>query len=100
MSEDELKAIERRGQMTRDELRAWLDRPLPRGFWRVGYVGPALLKRRSWRDWFDSDEYIGDRSARTGPDETVCEAKACSCEVCSRGRAERVDPIDLLADDA
>lgn len=65
--------------MTRDELRAWLDRkPL------AVDVGIGML-RTTWRSWFGwngNGDYLGERSARAGPDD--CGAKQrCGCEQCS-----------------
>lgn len=62
--------------MTRDELRAWLDRRPQRR--SVKFLG--LWPR--WRAWFTtSGEYLGQRSARTGPD-PVDAQHHCGCEQC------------------
>lgn len=65
-----------REETHREAMRAWLDRKPP----RVGH----------WRDWFrvyaDTDdgpalfEYLGARSARTGPD--LRTAQPCDCRQC------------------
>ena len=68
--------------MTREELREWLDRRPPVRYGAIGLVGEALLRHRAWRDWFDGDEYLGERSARTGPD-AVDAKQRCGCEVCA-----------------
>lgn len=58
--------------MTREELRAWLDRKPPDSRW-------------TW-DWFTvGGEYLGVRSARTGPDD-VNSKQPCACDVCAKGR--------------
>lgn len=58
--------------MNREELKAWLDRQAPLD--------------GNWADWFDADQiYLGETSARTGPDPVVSDQK-CACEVCSAGR--------------
>lgn len=40
----------------------------------------VLSADRSWRDWYDGDEYLGLRSGRTGPD--ACGVHRCECEQC------------------
>lgn len=60
----------------RVRLRAWLDRPPP-------------IMRVGWRAWFVVNtnglplNYLGTRSARTGPD-VVPPVQRCGCEVCAR----------------
>jgi len=57
----------------------WLDRkPPPENDRAHGLVEP-------WCDWFDDDwNYLGERSARVGPD-PVGAVQACGCEVCVNG---------------
>ena len=58
-------------RMTREELRAWLDRNL-------------LRDGAGWRFWFEVDgegEYLGERSARTGPDPVETKQR-CTCSQC------------------
>ena len=64
--------------MTREELREWLDRR-PR---RIPSLAGAY-RVESWCSWFDADgNYLGERSARTGPD-AVDAKQRCGCEVCA-----------------
>lgn len=74
-----------RTESRRAGLVAWLDRPAPQRFDGVGLVGTALLAHRPWRSWFDGDEYLGERSSRTGPD-VVGAAQKCTCDQCSESR--------------
>ena len=66
--------------MTRDELRAHLDRRPPRN--------PNHI---TWRTWFQpydggpDEAYLGQRSARTGPDK-VKAAQPCPCGVCQSAK--------------
>lgn len=60
--------------MTRDELRAWLDRKPPR---HANYWGHWF----GWADGSESVEYLGELSARTGPDD-VGAKRRCGCEQC------------------
>jgi hypothetical protein len=67
--------------LTREELREWLDRK-PR---RTPWLFDGEIEAPSWRSWFDGDVYLGERSARVGPDD-VGAAQRCGCEVCENGR--------------
>lgn len=77
--------------MTRDELRAWLDRPPPPRWNMFGVDG--------WQHWYDpvTGEYLGARSPRTGPD-PVDAKQRCLCGQCSqqtdvqRGTMEQEKP--------
>lgn len=61
-------------RLSLEDLGLWLDRKSP---------GNLL---RSWRDWFTADgEYLGEVSARTGPDKVMSDQR-CNCEVCNAGR--------------
>lgn len=78
--------------MTRDELRAHLDRRPPRN--------PNHI---TWRTWFQpydggpDEAYLGQRSARTGPDRVRATQK-CTCDVCANGRqAAKVFPGTQIA---
>lgn len=68
-------------RLTVDELRAWLDRAPQRR--SVKFLGPWPR----WHAWFTAadGEYLGQRSARTGPDLTDAK-QPCACDVCSKGR--------------
>jgi hypothetical protein len=70
------------------EPASWLDRkpiqatealPIDENFVAMG--------SRNWREWYDprTGEYLGEVSARTGPDPVVTDQK-CNCEVCNAGR--------------
>ena len=42
-----------------------------------------MTETKPWMRWFDADgNYLGERSARTGPD-PVKSAQACKCDQCS-----------------
>jgi hypothetical protein len=76
--------------MTREELQAWLDR-------RPGRVVDEhgdWCQRENWRDWFTNDPdlagvvtYLGQRSARTGPD-VVPAVQRCECRQCRPSEEE------------
>ena len=91
--------------MTRDELRAWLDRPARHDAdcpinWDKQYAvrNPCECQYTdSWRDWFapcaiefcqclgrgrSHAAYLGETSARTGPDPTGSQHK-CKCIQCN-----------------
>ena len=81
--------------MTRDELREWLDRGItPRDQWaHVDDDDPSNdMRWRSWplhwRAWFHDGEYLGESSARTGPDPTDI-AQRCAYDVCVGGRTAK-----------
>jgi len=59
-------------------LRDWLDRSPPAGVRGEG---------TPWRRWFEGGEYLGQRSARTGPD-GVASAQKCICDQCQKSRVE------------
>lgn len=59
----------------REHMRDWLDRKPPS--WTAG--GMYWPK---WRDWYADGTYLGERSARTGPDD-VGASQPCRCEVCA-----------------
>lgn len=40
-----------------------------------------------WRSWFADDKYLGERSARTGPD-AVQSAQHCDCKQCVSGESK------------
>lgn len=48
----------------------------------VGFVAA------SWRAWFDDGEYLGEVSARVGPDDVTCVQK-CGCSQCSQQPKEQ-----------
>lgn len=62
--------------LDRAALRAWLDRKPPSR-------AATGVPRSHW--WFANGDgdYIGERSARTGPDD-VNAAQRCACEVCAQ----------------
>jgi hypothetical protein len=71
--------------MTREELRAWLDRKPP---YAVSDVIPDhAFDSRPWCSWFEfhgftqPPTYLGERSARTGPDDVGAKQK-CTCDQC------------------
>jgi hypothetical protein len=74
-------------KLTPEEMRAWLDRKPPTPSWTgISGADDTDFRRVTWRDeWFDGDEYLGERSARVGPDD-VGAAQRCGCEVCENGR--------------
>lgn len=55
----------------RECLAAWLDRKAPERL-----VGMRLVPLGSWHSWFDGDAYLGEGSARTGPDVVTADEKA------------------------
>lgn len=50
--------------------RSWLDRPSP--------------KDTHWYDWFEYGDYLGETSARTGPDNVKTD-QPCNCNQCRPG---------------
>jgi hypothetical protein len=65
-------------------LAVWLNRAPPQAFLEAD--PPETRLPKAWTAWFSFvGEYLGEVSARTGPDPVVTDQK-CNCEVCNAGR--------------